>query len=148
MSLRNITIPKREVLVGSDKFTVSGVSADQVFGLYSRHREDLAVLFDNLAGRVEGPSILTSVEGIITQFPLVIAEGIALASGGRPDSEHWEEEVEVARSLPLPVQVDALMKIGELTFSPEMPPKKFFALLVGLIQQLNGTTTLAVGSDN
>jgi hypothetical protein len=48
MSLRNITIPKREVLVGSEKFTVSGVSADQVFGLYSRHREDLAVLFDNL----------------------------------------------------------------------------------------------------
>ena len=148
MTLRNITIPKREVLVGSDKFTVSGVSADQVFGLYSRHREDLAVLFDNLSGRSQASDVLSSVEGIVTQFPIVIAEGIALASGGRPETEHWEEEVAIARSLPLPIQVDALMKIGELTFSPEMPPKKFFALLVGLIQQLNGTTTLAVGSDN
>lgn len=152
MSLRNITIPKREVPVdGEQKFTVSGVSADQVFGLYSRHREDLSTLFDNLAGRnrVEGAEVINSIEGIITQFPLVVAEGIALASGSRPDEEHWAEDVTVARSLPLPVQVDALMKIGELTFSPDMPPKKFFALLVGLIQQLNGSSqTSAVGSDN
>jgi len=152
MSLRNITIPKREVPVGSEqKFTVSGVSADQVFGLYSRHREDLGVLFDNLAGRdrAERSEVLNSIEGIIAQFPLVIAEAIALASGSKPDSEHWDEEVAVARSLPMPVQVDALMKVGELTFSPDMPPKKFFALLVGMIQQLNGTSpTLAVGSDS
>lgn len=148
MTLRNITIPKREVPVGSDTFTVSGVSADQVFGLYQRHRDDLSTLFDNLSGRTTGSEVLSSIEGIVTQFPIVIAEGIALASGSTVGGEHWEEEVAIARSLPLPIQVDALMKIGELTFSPEMPPKKFFALLVGLIQQLNGTTTLAVGSDN
>jgi hypothetical protein len=152
MSLRNITIPKREVPVGDEKFTVTGVSADQVFGLYHRHRAELGTLFDNLAGRgtVEAGAVLNSVEGIVTQFPVVVAETIAMASGVKADSPNWDEEIEIARSLPLPVQVDALIKIGELTFSADMPPKKFFALLVGMIQQMNlsRNPTSELGSDS
>lgn len=151
MTLRNITIPKAVISVGDELFAVSGITANQVFTLYRRHREDLSQLFDNLSGRgkVEASDMLNSIEGIIAMFPDLVAEVVAMASGDKPDSEGWEETVANAAALPFPIQTDALLKIGELTFSPEMPPKKFFALLVGMIQQLNGTTkTLEVGSDN
>ena len=148
MTLRNITIPKAVVPVDdSEMFAVSGVTANQVFTLYRRHRDDLSTLFDNLAGRsdIDHSVVLNSIEGIIAQFPLLVAEVVAMASGDNPaDEEGWAESVEIATRLPFTVQVDALLKIGELTFSPDMPPKKFFALLVGMIQQLNGTPKTSV----
>lgn len=151
MTLRSITIPKAVVSVGGELFTVSGITANQVFNLYRRHKADLSQLFDNLAGRgdAEPGDMLNSIEGVVAQFPELVAEVLAMAAGDKPDSDDWDEAVTVAGSLPFPVQTDALLKIGELTFSPEMPAKKFFALLVGMIQQLNGSTkTLEVGSDN
>lgn len=158
MSLRSIVIPKLVVPIDSEQvFTVSGVSANQVFTLYQRHREDLATLFNNFAGKVETSAVINSIEGIIAQFPVLVGEVIAIASGGSPFDEErmedgrtgWETDLSTATRLPMPVQVDALMKIGELTFSPDMPPKKFFALLVGMIQQLNNAKpTLEVSSDS
>lgn len=149
MTLRNITIPKAVVAVDAEQqFAVSGVTANQVFMLYGRHREDLSVLFDRLAGRgaPEATEVLNSIEGIIAQFPTLVAETIALAGGDTPEIEiEWQEAVAIAQSLPFTVQTDALLKIGELTFSPDMPPKKFFALLVGMIQQLNVTKTSTTG---
>jgi len=151
MTLRNLTIPKAVILVGDDPFTVSGVTASQVFALYRRHKDDLSTLFDNLSGRttIEAGDVLNSVEGIIAMFPDLVGEVIVLAHGVSPDSPELDEEIAIARSLPITVQVEALMKIGELTFSPEMPPKKFFGLLVAMIQQVNGNkVTSALGSDN
>ena len=151
MTLRSITIPKAVVSVGGELFTVSGITANQVFNLYRRHKADLSQLFDNLAGRgdAEPGDMLNSIEGIVAQFPKLSAEALAMAAGDKPDAEGWDEAVDLAERLSLAVQTDALLKIGELTFSPEMPAKKFFALLVGMIQQLNGNTkTLEVGSDN
>lgn len=152
MTLRNITIPKAVVSVGDEVFVVSGITANQVFNLYRRHREDLSTLFDTLAGRgtIEASDVLNSVEGIIAMFPDLVAEVIAMASGDKPeDGDGWLEALTMAAALPFPIQTEALLKIGELTFSPEMPPKKFFALLVGMIQRMNATTkTSPVGSDN
>lgn len=152
MTLRSITIPKAVVAVDAEQmFAVNGVTANQVFTLYRRHREDLSVLFDRLAGRggPDAAEVLNSIEGIITQFPVLVAEVIALASGDIPENEtEFAEAVAIAQALPFSVQTDALVKIGELTFSPDMPPKKFFALLVGMIQQLNLTKTSGIGSDD
>lgn len=152
MTLRNITIPKAVVAVDDEQqFAVSGVTANQVFTLYRRHSADLSTIFDRLSGRNESePSeVLNSIEGIITQFPNLVAEVIALASGDSPEQEtEFSESVKIAQSLPVSVQTDALLKIGELTFSPDMPPKKFFALLVGMIQQIKFTTTSATGSES
>jgi hypothetical protein len=150
MTLRNITIPKAVVAVDAEQmFSVSGVTAAQVFSLYNRHREDLSVLFDRLAGRgdADASEVLNSIEGIISQFPLLVAETIALASGEKiDDADTWQEAVSIAQNLPFSVQTDALIKISELTFSPDMPPKKFFALLVGMIQQVGLTKTSVTGS--
>ena len=152
MTLRNITISKAVVAVDAEQmFSVSGVTAAQVFTLYNRHREDLSVLFDRLSGRGEPnvAEVLNSIEGIIAQFPTLVAETIAMSSGEKLDDEEaWQDAVSIAKSLPFTVQTDALLKIGELTFSPDMPPKKFFALLVSLIQQVGLTRTAATGSDD
>lgn len=161
MALHSIVIPRKEVpLADGQSFTVSGVSANQVFTLYQRHREDLTSVFDRFAGRSpsEPNEVLNSLEGIISQFPVLVGEVIALSSGYHPDDAtftdeatktKWQAAFEASVMLPLPVQVDALYKIADLTFSPDMPAKKFFSLLVGMIQQANGTTTtLDSGSEN
>lgn len=167
MTLRNIVIPKMVISVGGESlFAVSGIYPNQVFGLYKRHREDLSSVFDSLSGRETALAqvALDSIEGIVAQFPDLIAEIIALASGGDPDDYElfvdkntgdttgqtvWEADVAIAKRLPFPVQLDALMKIGELTFSTEMPPGKFFALLVGMIQRLNNSRQpLPTGSES
>ena len=151
MTLRHLTIPKAAILVGGEPFVVSGVTASQVFTLYRRHKADLSTLFDNLSGRatIEAGDVMNSVEGIIAMFPDLVGEVIALASGVSPDSPELDEEVAIAKSLPVAYQVEALEKIGELTFSPEMPPKKFFGLLVAMVQQVNQKKpTLEVGSGN
>lgn len=150
MTLRNLTIPKAVISVGDEVFAVSGITAAQAFSLVRRHREELTGLFENLAGRgtVEAGDVLNSIEGIVSMFPDLVAEAIVLASGVAPDSPDLEEEIAVARQLPFPVQADALLKIGELTFTQDMPPKKFFALLAGMVQQLSVTKTSEAGSDN
>ena len=161
MALHNIVIPRKEVpLADGQSFTVSGVSANQVFTLYQRHREDLSSLFDRFSGRtqIEPSDVMNSIEGIISQFPILVGEVIALASGYSPNDvsftddatkTKWQAAFEASVLLPLPVQADALFKVAELTFSPDMPPKKFFGLLVAMIQQANGTTSTSdSGSDS
>lgn len=160
-TLRNIRIPKKEVTLGDgQQFTVKGLSPNDVFGIYFRHRGDLEEMFGQFAGKtdVKVSEVMRSLEGMIAQFPLVCAEAIAISSGANPfDDEpvaedipltNWQADLRIAFDLPLPVQIDALMKIGELTFSPDMPPKKFFGLLVGMMQQANQTPTLETGSDD
>ncbi len=163
MALRNLIIPRLEVSVdGEQSFSVTGITATQVFNLYIRHREQLKDLYDKLAGNnPDGSAILNSVEGIIVSFPVLVGETIAIASGSNPFDEtpayanepdgltNWQADLNAAMQLSLPVQVDALFKIGELTFSPDMPPKKFFGLLVAMIQQANlSGLTLGNGSGN
>jgi hypothetical protein len=165
MTLLSITIPKKEVTLGDgQKFTVKGISANDIFGIYHRHAATLGQVFNIVSGRgeldaTELVQVANSIEGLILRFPLLAAEGIAIAAGVNPFDETphpedpsktiWQATVNMVIDLPLAVQADALMKIGELTFSPDMPPKKFFGLLVMLIQQAQSShLTLDSGSDD
>lgn len=149
MNFLDIELPKKEVsLGGGQSFTVSGISANAVFGLYHRHRADLSGIFEQLvAGNTDAPA--NSIEALVAQFPHIVAEVIALAVGGDPLSDNWPQYLDKAKRLSLPIQVDALFAIADVTFTPEMPPKKFFGLLVVMIQQANSLTpTLGSGSGN
>ena len=148
MTLRHIVKPTATVsLSDGQEFTVSGLSPNHVFGLYHRHRGELGNLYDAITGGERDPeSIASFAVTLFNNAPLLLAEIVALAAGGDPFDERpidpenpngvteWQAELSAAAGLPFPVQVDALNKIGDLTFTSEMPPKKFLSVLLGLMR--------------
>lgn len=155
MGLRHIIKPTETVtLADGQSFSVSGITPNHAIGLYHRHRGQLAALFDAVVGaggEVDINDVSRFAADLFGAAPLVMAEIITLAAGGNPFDESpidpdvpdgvtaWQAELATAAGLPFPVQLDALEKIGGLTFTPEMPPKKFLSVLVNLMQGANGS---------
>lgn len=146
--LRNLKFPTVMVQTQGGEFAVLGLTPDMVLGLYHRHQGDLAALFDYVVaqgkGEVSSNDPVSIAMGLVGQSPRIMAELIALASGSDPNDEsveqdttenplrltNWERDVAAARALTVPVQVDALMKIAQQTFSSDMPPGKFLTVVV------------------
>lgn len=160
--LRHIVTPKATVaLTDGQEFEVTGLSPSHIFGLYHRHRGQLASLFDRLAadGNVSIENAGQIAESLLSSAPLILAEIVALASGSHPFDETpvdpavpdgatvWQADVNLAASLPVSVQADALQKIGDLTFTADMPPKKFLSVLARMIQSAN-LTNLSLSSSS
>jgi len=164
-SLLKIVKPTETVSLGDSEgqsFTVTGLTPNHIFGLYHRHRGQLAAMFDKVVG--EGGSVdLDNVQGmaesLFNSAPLVMGEIIALASGGDPfdgtpidpaapdGATRWQATLTAACELSFPVQLDALQKVGNLTFTTEMPPKKFLSALVQMVQSANASTLTPSSGD-
>jgi hypothetical protein len=130
MGLKDLRIPTETVEVpGGGEFAVRGLSFVDLRLLVSKHASELAEFFD-LVANGSGELAITNAAAVAGQFindaPAIAAEVIALASG--------EKDVfEIALALPFPVQVDALTKIGKLTFASEDSAKKFLQTVRSLI---------------
>lgn len=138
-TLANIVIPTDTVeIADGGKFAVRGISPEDALGLYYRHTGELSALFDKFAERAKAREEVSAMEvgtAMVSGAPRIMAEIIALAADGDPrDAESFEQLVNVARKLPAGVQMDALQKIGALTFSSDMPAGKFFGLVVQMAQ--------------
>jgi hypothetical protein len=157
--LRNLTFPTVTVETAGGSFAVRGLNPDMVVGLYNRHRGELSTLFDFFVARATEDAaaemdVASLIEQMLAQSPLVMAELIALASGSKPTDTHveqdletnadlltdWERDVAMSRALPRPVQLDALQKIAEQTFTSDMPAGKFLAVVI----KAAGATTATV----
>lgn len=136
MGLRDLAIPTAEVTVSpGSKFAVRGFSLNDALGLYYRHTGQISNLFDEFAGRVKaGGSVTASDVGVAltSGAPRVLAEIIATAYGLKADASNWDEEVSAVVDFPAAVQIDALQKIADLTFSSDMPPGKFAGLVLAM----------------
>jgi hypothetical protein len=141
-----VPAPERIVQVSdSEGFAVRGLSPHQVFSLYKRHTGELSALFDRIMvsvrdkGEADHSDIESVVLALVADAPTVLSELIVLGSGGdADDAENFEQAFQVAQQLTLPVQVDALTKIGELTFTSDMPPGKFATLVIGMAHKVTG----------
>lgn len=164
MGLRNLPIPHRTVEVAEGaSFTVRGFSPNDALGIYHRHAGGLSALFDEFAakarstkGKIDDIAEAKRLgTGLVTGAPRIMAEIIAVASGSTPpdpmlqnqDPEKYAEleaefeaDVRAALNLSAGVQMDALQKVGDLTFTSEMPPGKFLAVVV----KLAGSATAAM----
>ena len=133
MSLKKLRLPQAVVeLPNGDSFSVRGLSLNDIAILVSRHKAKLEALFNSFDGDLSAESLSGHLSAALNTAPEVVAELIACASGD-PD------DVEIAASLPMPVQVDALEKTVKLTFDAGGGPKKFVETVVRLAQ---GTTSL------
>lgn len=138
MSLKNLTVAKATIKTPGGDFTVRGLSLDQVTILFSRRRPVMEDLFQRMKdGNVQGISMDDARDmgtSLLAYAPDLAAEIIMLASGD-DDAESFD----VAKSLPMPVQVEALEQIGRLTFATEGGVKKFLAQMIELMRSATDT---------
>lgn len=130
-----------------ESFTVRGVGPNDIMHVYYRHVGAISTAFDKLAdryrqiGEVGQTDVSALIAGIVEDAPTVVAEIIAIASGSDPTAEaEFEEDVKLALSLSFGTTVSALEKIGQLTFTTEMPAGKFFALIARMVPARLGET--------
>jgi hypothetical protein len=134
--LKGRVIPTLDVEISDgESFSVRGIGLDDAMAIYYRHEGELSEWFDRIAGLGNGgPALSLTQTGAIGQtlinsIPGLGGEIIAAGSGSLDD-----ETVAIARALPLGAQADALAKIGQLTFTRAMPPKKFLETVIRAVQ--------------
>jgi hypothetical protein len=139
-ALRARLLVKRHVNVaGAEGFDVGGVSLDSILRIFRRHGDDLRGLFDKLVG-ANGISLDQASQlggALLASAPRIAAELIAEAAG------YIEAEAaDLFVQLPGPVQLEALDRIAELTFTSEMPPKK---VIETVLRHLKGVSLTLIG---
>lgn len=136
MGLQNYTPERHEFVLKGGSFHVRGLSLEDVSRLINHHLPDLEALFDLFASNKITSStdeqFRDVVVGIVQQAPGFAANVIALASD-EPDS------AKNAAMLPFPVQVDALIKIGDMTFADVGGLGKGLESIAALLRKANLT---------
>lgn len=141
-TLHGIRIRRETIPYGEQEFEVRGFGAPDLMTLTAKHGTILAMVFGKIQqDRVPGQPVTTdAVKGILRDvagdFPDLAAAVIAIASESNDD-----EGMEVARRLPLPVQVEALEAIFMLTFSSEAEVKKLVESLSRMAVAASGALT-------
>lgn len=144
MSFANLPLLTSSIKYGKSEFTVRGLSTEDVARIIPRFGAEVSVLFGGLlSGKDINPSTLpTLLQTVVTEAPELVAAIISFAA-----DEPNDKGMEVARRLPLPVQVDALTAIYENTFTTEGDLEKFvgvIARIVGAAAGMVDTMTPAV----
>lgn len=127
MSLKNYRTPKQSIaLPDGTEFPVRGLTFHDLGTLLGDHRDEFLAAGQIIAK--QGAENMGSLASVLAQtVPDLAAAVIALASD-EPDA------VDVVRSLPLPVQLEALLAIGKLTFTDEGAVPKFLAGLGAMLR--------------
>lgn len=128
MGLRDLRLPSSEVPVpGGDSFAVRGMSLQDVSVLVRHHGAAMTLLFDRYIKQsgegLPAADMATMGRALLEIAPDAAAEMIALAAG-EPES------IDIVRTLPLPVQVDALDKLMAHTFTTEQDLKKVIETVI------------------
>ena len=132
MSLKSIKLRAEVIEVpGGDSFTVRGLSFTDISTLYTKYASEVAAVFDLFAkgqngGQIDVEQAAALAATFIRQAPALAAETIALGAGE-------EDAFEVALTLPFPIQVEAIKKIGICTFGTEGTAKKFLTTVSQMV---------------
>lgn len=113
-------------------FEVKGLSLDDVSVLIQANLDDAENLFEVFNRSVgDGTNIdFKAVAGTLATYsPRFVSAAIALAC---TEEAEFNDRLSAAKTLPLPVQIDAIKKIGTLTFEEVGGVKKFLEDLMVL----------------
>jgi len=144
MALADYVVERKAVPFKGGSFDVRGLSLDDVTVLMREHLSDLDQVFELYASSASQEALVGETARyaikLVQEAPGLVSNVIALASD-EPGS------AATARSLSIPVQVDALEKIFMLTFEEAGGAKKFFEslsrLLTGLRPPASSTDSLS-----
>ena len=139
MGLANLSFPEAVIKTTGGDFTVRGLNLDSVILLVRKHGEALDELFRHFAASVVANEFanpdFAAIGGEIAHKAPMLAADVIANGAGEPGM------VEVARQLPFPIQIEALEKIGTLTFAMEGGPKKMLETVLRVAQGTRGLLT-------
>jgi hypothetical protein len=130
MPLAGYQPARREIKVGAESFHVRGLGLTDISVLVREHFPDLDAVFDLFQSGFDGmdaEQIQNLAMVVVSQAPGLAANIIATAAG--------EGDASDAEQLPAPVQIKALVDIGDLTFQDVGGPKKGLELVMALLQK-------------
>lgn len=141
MALSDFVPECRQVVVdGKVLFSVEAINLETLAVLVQTHFPDLEHVFAIVMdGETPGENLMSQLQrvstGLAMKAPSLLANIIAVCS-----TEPFSEQlVHNARRLPFPVQVEAMMQIGSLTFDEVGGVKKAIESLIMLMARLRTT---------
>ena len=140
MALKDIEISKEKVEFDGGSFEVRGLSFADCTAILQLHAAELMLVFDKL-GNVDDEDFSAVVALLLDAAPNAVNEAIARAADE-------PEMVDTVAKLPLPVVVDAITKIGGLTFKSEQELEDFLNALTGILQGVTRVQTGAQTEEN
>ena len=138
MALADYVPESRPVVVnGKPLFVVEGLSLDTLAVLVKTHLPDFEAIFDIVSnGQNSDENWMDHLQrisqAVVMQAPGLAANIIAVSS----TEELTEDLIRIARRLPFPIQVNALMEIGQLTFEEVGGVKKAMESMTTLLMRL------------
>ena len=119
------TLKSAKVVEGENEIELYGLSLNDITQLVMINRDAIETLFQQMSGRntvnIADAEVRALVMDIISEAPALVAHTIALSARALDDFD-------LITQIPMGVQLECLMKIGELTFTREFSPKKALAL--------------------
>lgn len=145
MSLFDAYTPATEpVSFRGGSFTVRGLSVNDLGLLVQTHLHSLETIALIVQAAQDGPA----AGGMLSRIVLALAQDAPLLAGAIVSVAAGEglDAAEAASRLPFPVVVDALLKIGRLTFEDVGGPENFVKALAALIASLRPATGVSAAS--
>jgi len=140
MSLKDVRIERRTIMVGDTDFAVRGLSMDILLGLINSEPEDVKEATRQFYqeamgsdGEIKGDGISRFISILQRTLPKLTAKAIAEAAD---EPEMWE----TVKQLPAPKQIEALLAVAQLTFEEPEALKNFLANLSDLLGLLAAPT--------
>lgn len=119
MALSDLVIPTKEIRIGKTSISVRGLGFDDVAILISNNRKSLEQAIEMFGGSSDAQAAMASVATkLLIELPDLVAQVIACACD-EPG------EAKKVRRLSAPIQLEAILAIGQLTFEETGGVKKF-----------------------
>lgn len=125
MALVGYKPPVDTVEFKGGSFQVKGLSLNDVSILVQANLQDMEVLFDTFdkgVGDGTNMDFTTIASTLLSHAPRFVTNAIALAC---TEADPFEDKLAAAAALPMPVQIEAIKKVGSLTFEEAGGVKKF-----------------------
>lgn len=129
MGLQNYIPERHQISIGGENtMSIRGLALSDISTLINAHLPDIEALFDLFfsGNHVHTDDMRPLVMGIVKDAPGFAANLIAVAADER-------EAAQQAEMLPFPIQVNAILKIGDLTFKEVGGVKKGMEGLAALL---------------
>lgn len=138
MGLNHLTFKTETVQTSGGEFTVRGLTLPDVVEIFSSNTSQLSALFDEIKIGKDGQVVLSNM-GV---FALHIAQAAPDVASDIISRAADEDDRSIARGFVLPVTIDALEKIGRLTFATEGSAKKFMETIILMVRSGAGLASL------
>jgi hypothetical protein len=129
VGLKHLKIAVETIESSAGDFTVRGLNLDDIVAIVNAYRPELTELFGQIQSDGENFSLAdptTLAESLGKAAPGSVAMIIAYGAD--------EKDVDLVRAIPFPAQLEALEKIGKLTFATEGGPKKVVEIIIRILK--------------